>query len=81
MSWPADMFGFVWRRAYIRSQELWLGCSPNDRRDILDLLCIMPATVMLLAWAAYVYNRWSLDAEERKANARKQSVHGAQPPA
>jgi hypothetical protein len=42
---------------------------------------LMPATVVLLAWAAYVYNRWSLEADERKANARKQSVHGAQPPA
>jgi hypothetical protein len=41
---------------------------------------LMPATVMLLGWAAYLYTRWSLEADERKSKANRKPVGGAKPP-
>jgi hypothetical protein len=40
---------------------------------------LMPATVVLLGWAAYFYNRWSLDAEERRSKADNAPVGGDKP--
>jgi hypothetical protein len=42
---------------------------------------LMPATVVLLGWAAYFYNRWSLEVDERKSKANKERVSSATPPA
>jgi hypothetical protein len=39
----------------------------------------MPATIVMLGWAAYFYNRWSLAADERKSKASKEPVGGQTP--
>jgi hypothetical protein len=41
---------------------------------------LMPAMAILLAWAAYVYNRWSLEADERTSKANKERGGGERPP-
>jgi hypothetical protein len=40
---------------------------------------VMPATFVLLGWAAYFYSRWSLDADERRSKANSEPVGGDKP--